>query len=244
MQDLKKRIHFVVLGLRCAIEAHIDTRLNRPENVYLGLTATFDGGGGQSQDRIREVGADFAEIVALLDLWDAHHLKKPTEKATAAVVAAMDALNGRRFGPAPDVSDAPDVSETDDVIDSRDVIKRIEIYRDAVSAFGVDPETRADDFDPDSNENGGEIHELLEELNSLMGLESDAGGAADWQYGETLIRESYFEDYARQTAEDTGAINRDSQWPNNCIDWEKAADQLKQDYSEVTFKGVTYYIRG
>lgn len=30
-------------------------------------------------------------------------------------------------------------------------------------------------------------------------------------------------------------------WPYNCIDWEKAANELKQDYSTVDFEGETYY---
>jgi hypothetical protein len=52
-----------------------------------------------------------------------------------------------------------------------------------------------------------------------------------------------WKEYAEQLAEDIGAINKNATWPNDCIDWEKAADQLKQDYTEVDFDGVAYWIR-
>lgn len=59
----------------------------------------------------------------------------------------------------------------------------------------------------------------------------------------TMISEDDFEDYARELAEDIGAISRDTQWPATCIDWEYAAHELKMDYSEVEVDGVTYYFR-
>ncbi|HTE40301.1 MAG TPA: hypothetical protein VK629_05710 [Steroidobacteraceae bacterium] len=151
--------------------------------------------------------------------------------------AILDRLNGKRLGKAPDVDDAPDVSESDDHIDSRDVEKRIEIYRDAVLAFGVDGATRVDDYDPESNlENGDEIYLLLEELNALTDLERQIGTNS-----YRMVRDSYFEEYAREFAKDCGMIQDDAKWPGNCIDWEEAADELKRDWTSVTFKGVEYW---
>lgn len=69
------------------------------------------------------------------------------------------------------------------------------------------------------------------------------GYASDWQYGATLIRDSHFEDYARELAEDCGYIKKDVGWPYTCIDWDRAADDLKVDYSGVEFDGVTYWVR-
>ncbi len=64
--------------------------------------------------------------------------------------------------------------------------------------------------------------------------------------GLTLVHERYFEDYARQLAEDTGAIDDDAHWPATHIDWPAAADELKMDYTEldVEVDGVTdsYYV--
>lgn len=59
----------------------------------------------------------------------------------------------------------------------------------------------------------------------------------------SMIRDSEFEDYARDFAEDIGAVGRDAQWPVYHIDWAAAAEDLKMDYSEVEFGGYTYLIR-
>ena len=123
---------------------------------------------------------------------------------------------------------ATDISNNDDVIDSRDVIARIE-------------ELESEKEDCKENQ---EEFENQEELDSLIALQDEAEGyAADWKYGEQLIRDSYFEDFARQEAEDLGYIKNDTSWPYTCIDWEQAADELQQDYTSVEFDGETYWIR-
>ena len=78
----------------------------------------------------------------------------------------------------------------------------------------------------------------------LEALQSEAEDySPDWHHGECLIRESYFEDYAQELAEDIGAIDPNAHWPNDCIDWERAARELQYDYTAVDFDGVTYWIR-
>lgn len=163
-------------------------------------------------------------------------------------------------------------SNMDDIIDSRDVIARIEeLENDRENApiqtacihCGQDIEgTEADDEWRDRGNNtecpndSGESHaapegtrgELPEdeaaELAALKALADEASGyAADWHHGETLIRDSYFQTYAQELADDIGAVNADAGWPNNCIDWERAARDLQMDYSSVEFDGVTYWIR-
>lgn len=125
----------------------------------------------------------------------------------------------------PSVPDEAEFSNSDAVIDSRDVIARVETLRDYKEAGGTD-------------------EDALHELKVLEDLESQASGyAADWQHGESLIRESYFEEYAKEFAQDCGMIKDDAQWPNNCICWESAAEELKQDYTSVEFDGVTYLVR-
>jgi hypothetical protein len=112
-----------------------------------------------------------------------------------------------------------EITNVEDIIDSRDVIARIAYLE------GTDDED--------------EKHELkvLEELVEQCEY------CSDWGYGEALIRGEYFTEYAEQLAEDIGAIDRTAQWPLNHIDWEAAAEALKQDYAEVEFDGATYYIR-
>jgi chromosome segregation ATPase len=83
--------------------------------------------------------------------------------------------------------------------------------------------------------------ENKEELDKLEEIESDFGGVIPREF--TLIAESDFEDYAREMAEDIGAINRHAAWPANCIDWEQAANELKMDYSVIELESTTYYYR-
>jgi hypothetical protein len=106
-----------------------------------------------------------------------------------------------------------------DIIDSRDVIARIKELKG----------TKDDDE--------------REELKALKALEKEAGSSCDWTYGETLISDDYFEEYAEQLAEDIGAISSDAQWPLMYIDWERASNALKSDYREVDFDGQSYWIK-
>ncbi len=82
-----------------------------------------------------------------------------------------------------------------------------------------------------------------EELGHLQALAEEGSGSPDWEYGETLINADYFVDYAQELAEDIGAVNRNLKWPLNHVDWDAAAEELKQDYSEISFDGTTYLIR-
>jgi hypothetical protein len=40
------------------------------------------------------------------------------------------------------------------------------------------------------------------------------------------------EEFAKEQAESMGAIDEKAQWPNSCIDWEKASQELMWDYTE------------
>lgn len=86
-------------------------------------------------------------------------------------------------------------------------------------------------------------YDVATEYKALKELAEQAESYGDWRYGETLVRDSYFANYAQQLAEDIGAVNANASWPNNCIDWEQAARELEVDYTQVDFDGVTYLIR-
>lgn len=164
-----------------------------------------------------------------------------------------------------------EITEYDDIIDGRDVINRIDELHDELLAAYNGKYTRAqkawmewlDDvhsaladepFDPPTfeawvtavqSEVFDIMHETAEQYLALKALAEDAEeSVSDWRYGETMVRESYFRDYARQLAEDVGAIDSNTRWPNNCIDWERAARELRADYRTLAFKGVTYLCRG
>lgn len=58
-----------------------------------------------------------------------------------------------------------------------------------------------------------------------------------------LIPEDEFEEYAQEFAESVGAVEEASAWPCCYIDWEKAADDLRGDYSTIDYQGTTYLYR-
>ena len=116
-----------------------------------------------------------------------------------------------------------EISNYDDIIDSRDVIARIEEL-DALT----DAEITTDE---------------VNELTILRALAEQGEDVEDWQHGATLIRDSYFEEYAEQLAEELDLIPADATWPATCIDWEQAARELRMDYTSVEFGGVTYWVR-
>jgi len=82
-----------------------------------------------------------------------------------------------------------------------------------------------------------------EDLKTLQNFaEQVEGYAADYHHGETLIRESYFTEYAEELVKDCYGLPSDL--PSFLvIDWEATADNIKVDYSEAEFDGVTYYFR-
>lgn len=122
------------------------------------------------------------------------------------------------------MSDLNPVTNFDDVIDSRDVIDRIEY----LTNLPMDEITEDEES----------------ELTALTEL-AEAGScyAEDWSYGATLIRDSYFQTYAEELADDLSLLAHEGQWPYTCIDWEAAARGLQQDYTSITFDGIDYWVR-
>jgi hypothetical protein len=117
-----------------------------------------------------------------------------------------------------------------DIIDTRDLLDEL---RDLCGGDEHNPDREIvlgwDDADRVRVE---ALRELLDEFGS------------EAQYGIALIPADDFEDYARELAEDIGAIGRDAGWPCYCIDWARAARELAMEYSTVTFDGTDYYWRG
>ena len=140
----------------------------------------------------------------------------------------------------------PAPTNSDDVIDSRDVIARIQELEDELQ----DLEDAADEAADDTVRCAEIMAEISDwksqngdELTALRALASEAEDyAPDWQHGATLVRESYWPTYAQEIVEDVGDMPRGI--PSYIvIDWEATADNLKVDYTEVDFDGVTYLVR-
>lgn len=138
------------------------------------------------------------------------------------------------------------ITNSADILDSRDIIARIEELESELEA--LEEEAEADHGN--TQENSAAQGELTEwnnsegrELKALREFASEGESCADWPHGETLIRDSYFQEYAQELADDLGAIPKDAAWPLTCIDWNQAARELKQDYTSLEFDGVTYWAR-
>lgn len=120
------------------------------------------------------------------------------------------------------------ISNSDSRIDSRDIISRIEDLESEIECA----------------EEGEDLTDVKDELAILTSVKEEGENyASDWNYGATLIKESDFENYAEEFAQDIGAFDSGGSWPLNCIDWAEAADQLKVDYTEIDFDGETYLVR-
>lgn len=118
---------------------------------------------------------------------------------------------------------ADSIDNYSDIINLRDVIARVEELEESTDAEELE-----------------ELKMLQDLLSELAGRGGDKQWRGDW-YPLTLIRDSYFKDYAQELTDDIGAI--DANWPLNCIDWDQAALELQMDYFTVEFDGVTFWAR-
>lgn len=160
------------------------------------------------------------------------------------------------------------IDNTEDLLDSRDIIERIEELEGDRAALEEDVENaeaaladyieNSDDEDAENSTDAlalavalDEARKALaewdesgdaEELKTLKDFAEDLEGYGDWEHGETLIRKSYFVEYVEDLLKDCGDLPKDIPW-YICIDWEATARNIKIDYTEANFDGVTYYMR-
>lgn len=111
----------------------------------------------------------------------------------------------------------------EDYIDSRTIIEKYDELKSEI-----------EDDEREPTEDEGEFMDAVDDLSNEV---------SEWDFGAQMIREDCFEDYARQFAEDIGAINGKEAWPLTYIDWEAAASALQQDYGSVSFLGHDYLVR-
>lgn len=116
-----------------------------------------------------------------------------------------------------------------DRLNSREIIARIEEMRECIEAGEV----------PDAEQEA--------ELAALVSVaEQGSANAEDWRYGVTLVRENHFVEYIRESFDDMAEPEERvlaSRWPFDCIDWERAANEVMPDYGDVDFAGVTYWVK-
>lgn len=126
--------------------------------------------------------------------------------------------------------DAPE-----DVFDTREVEERIaelELEYGPEEGDGIDT-LHLEKMDEDEHEEYRALIQFREDVQDVT---------REWDSGETLIADDYFEVFTEEWASDLGEIPRDfPAWI--VIDWAETADNLKQDYESVTLNGVDYWVR-
>lgn len=82
--------------------------------------------------------------------------------------------------------------------------------------------------------------EELNQITCIDEVENEIG--SEFDFGVTLIPEDDFTNYTKELLEDCGYIPNDfPSWIE--IDWKATAENVKQDYSELEYKGKTYLYR-
>jgi hypothetical protein len=148
-----------------------------------------------------------------------------------------------------------EISIGDDIIDSRDAIKKLEELNDERESLDQAILDAYQEWFADREDT--ELTEALkqsvidyqdwsdwEEYKQWKEFSEEGESiAADWIHGEAFILDRYFKEYAEQLADDIGSIDRNARWPNDCIDWDRAARELQMDYSSIEIDGHTYWAR-
>jgi len=146
-----------------------------------------------------------------------------------------------------------DVGKYDDTIDTRDAQNTIDslypwkLENEAgtiVDTFKTKEE--AEEYANENHDAAGlyvvEYDDESELLADLLRLRDQVDGS-EWDSGTTLIADSHFADYARDDAESMHRNGLFDEWPFTNIDWNDAAEDLKMDYTSVSFGGETYWVR-
>ncbi len=116
----------------------------------------------------------------------------------------------------------------EDYIDSRD----LQAWLDDLEGRKPDPDDADEVAESDWTEN---------DATTLKALQ-DIVGDIDTRGGATLVNESEWVNYARQTADDFGMVDEAGPLAKY-VDWDKWADDLRGDYSVIEIAGTTFYYR-
>jgi hypothetical protein len=165
-----------------------------------------------------------------------------------------------------------DVNWGDDQLDSRDIIARfddlksdrddlVEEWEDALNELNEYKNSTTETFEQErldelqvdvdmalENLSNWDL-ENLDELDNLEYVVTEGESiGGDWSYGETLVRDEYFENYTEELISDCYELPKEinsGDWPyrHYTFDLTSAAEELKSDYSEIERDGTTYWVR-
>jgi hypothetical protein len=133
------------------------------------------------------------------------------------------------------------------VLDTRDLIERRDELKEGILNSFLETfehyEERTESFEDILFEEE-EIQEWkedweddLQEIDQIDKIEDILG--SEFEYGVTLVREDYWEEYVEDLLVEIGCLPKDlPSWIE--IDWVSTAYNVKQDYEEVLYQGDTY----
>ena len=125
------------------------------------------------------------------------------------------------------------------VIDSRDIVERVNEIEEDIAAIDDDA---LPDVEGHIAADRKELQDELDILNELVEvIDGYSGDSA--KDGVTLVAESYWVEYAQELADDIGALPKEFSWPTSYIDWDRAASDLKMDYTSVQIGSEDYWFR-
>ena len=135
------------------------------------------------------------------------------------------------------------------ILDTRDLIeKRDELKEQILTSFKETFEHYAEDTDSfeeilfEEEEIQAWVEIWQDELKEIEEINEIEEECSEFQYGETLIREDYWEEYCEELCIDCGYISKD--FPNWIeIDWNATANNMSADYTTVNYQDEIYYIR-
>ena len=133
------------------------------------------------------------------------------------------------------------MKDTRDLIEQREELKQQVLDSHNETFFDQAVDDYEDiDFEEVTNEWKEDWLDTIALIGEIDVVEDTVGN--EFEYGVTLIEESEFEEYVEDELKECGYIPKDfPSWI--VIDWTETADNVKQDYSELEFEGVTYLYR-
>jgi len=155
---------------------------------------------------------------------------------------------------------------TDNTLNTRDIWKHVEEEQDLINCMKEDLSNYLNEELSEAlrleraSEREEALHSLGEKARELVGdiisqaedlrpwsqfVEEYEDEIEDFLYGDLLIADDHFEDYAKQLAFDTVSVGDAGwdAWPLNCIDWSSAAEEIQSDYMNVTIGDHEFWVR-
>jgi hypothetical protein len=84
--------------------------------------------------------------------------------------------------------------------------------------------------------------DVVTELESLTALRNEVLSYTGSEF--ELIRETYFVEWVKDYALDTGQYIPDlAVWPYNHVNWAAAAKELRAEYTEIVFNNTGYWVK-